>query len=65
MKVLICETHEAAINRTAELIETQVRSRPRTVLGLATGGTMLIVLSAIDIAVIALTLAEWRERRPS
>ena len=40
MKVLICETHEAAINRTAELIEAQVRSRPRTVLGLATGGTM-------------------------
>lgn len=29
------------------------------------GGTMLIVLSAIDLAVIALTLMEWRQRRQS
>ncbi|MFV0292004.1 MAG: glucosamine-6-phosphate deaminase [Paracoccus sp. (in: a-proteobacteria)] len=41
MKVLICESHDAAIYRTAGLIADHVQARPDAVLGLATGGTML------------------------
>ncbi|SFD35670.1 glucosamine-6-phosphate deaminase [Tropicimonas isoalkanivorans] len=41
MKVLICQNHAAAIERTAGLIVDHVARRPDAVLGLATGGTML------------------------
>lgn len=41
MKTLILPTPEAAIKRTADIIDHTVRATPDTVLGLATGGTML------------------------
>lgn len=41
MKVLILDTAEAAITRAAGLIANAVRQKPHSVLGLATGGTML------------------------
>lgn len=41
MKVLILNDPEAAIERAGDIVSEAVRARPRTVLGLATGGTML------------------------
>ncbi|WP_347313477.1 glucosamine-6-phosphate deaminase [Defluviimonas sp. SAOS-178_SWC] len=41
MKVLICKSHDAAVERTANMIAAHVRGRSAPVLGLATGGTML------------------------
>ena len=41
MKALILPTPEAAIMRAADIIDRTVRATPDTVLGLATGGTML------------------------
>ena len=41
MQVLILDTHAEAIERTAGIIARQVRQKPDSVLGLATGGTML------------------------
>ncbi len=41
MKVLICPNRDAAINRAAGVISAHVAARPKAVLGLATGGTML------------------------
>lgn len=41
MKVLICDTPDAAVERAAGMICAHLRDRPDTVLGLATGGTML------------------------
>ncbi len=43
MKVLILDTTELAIERAARIIAEQVAAKPRSVLGLATGGTMLPV----------------------
>ncbi|AGT07185.1 glucosamine-6-phosphate deaminase [Paracoccus aminophilus] len=43
MKILILDTAEAAQERAAEMISEAIRERSRTVLGLATGGTMLPV----------------------
>lgn len=43
MKVLILETAEAVIDRSAGLLLDAVRQKPSAVLGLATGGTMLPV----------------------
>lgn len=40
MKVLIFKTAEDAVDRTAKQIIEQVRTKPESVLGLATGGTM-------------------------
>lgn len=40
MKLLICPSRQAAGARTADLILAQVREKPSSVLGLATGGTM-------------------------
>lgn len=41
MKVLICDDAERATARAADMVVAAVRARPDTVLGLATGGTML------------------------
>jgi len=41
MKVLICPSHDAAIDRAADLITEHVTGKPNAVLGLATGGTMV------------------------
>ncbi len=41
MKVLICSSREAAIDRAAGMVADYVAAHPRAVLGLATGGTML------------------------
>lgn len=41
MKVLILDTAEAAISRAAGIIAQTITQKPRAVLGLATGGTML------------------------
>ncbi|MEW7008754.1 glucosamine-6-phosphate deaminase [Lentilitoribacter sp. EG35] len=40
MKVLIFDTPEEAVKRTARMITDQVQVKPASVLGLATGGTM-------------------------
>ncbi len=47
MKVLIFPQPEAAVRRTADLLMDQVRRAPRSVLGLATGGTMEPVYAEI------------------
>ena len=41
MKVLICDSQEAAIERAAGLIVRHIADTANAVLGLATGGTML------------------------
>lgn len=41
MKVLICDDAERATERAADLVVAAVTARPETVLGLATGGTMM------------------------
>ncbi|EKE43839.1 hypothetical protein OCGS_2173 [Oceaniovalibus guishaninsula JLT2003] len=41
MKVLILDNAEAAVRRAADIVARLVGDRPRCVLGLATGGTML------------------------
>lgn len=40
MRVVICDSAEAATARAADLLVTQVQEKPESVLGLATGGTM-------------------------
>ena len=40
MKVLICKDTASAVQTAADLVATQVSSKPASVLGLATGGTM-------------------------
>lgn len=40
MRVVICDSAEAAISRVADHISGHIQSMPKTVLGLATGGTM-------------------------
>ncbi|MFY0620902.1 MAG: glucosamine-6-phosphate deaminase [Pelagimonas sp.] len=47
MKVLIFETAEAAEYAVAEIVASEVSTRPETVLGLATGGTMLPVYARL------------------
>lgn len=47
MKVLILDTAEAAEIRAAELIAAQLRAKPSSVLGLATGATMLPIYAAL------------------
>lgn len=47
MKVLILDTPEQAVARTAGLIGEQLAARPDSVLGLATGGTMTPVYGAL------------------
>ncbi|MFD1797296.1 glucosamine-6-phosphate deaminase [Paracoccus aurantiacus] len=47
MKVLIHEDRAEAVNHAADLIAARLRSRPETVLGLATGGTMEAVYTRL------------------
>ncbi|MFB2533215.1 glucosamine-6-phosphate deaminase [Paracoccus sp. p3-h83] len=53
MKVLILDTAAQAADRTAGLIAEQLAARPASVLGLATGGTMVPVYRALRAMVAA------------
>lgn len=53
MKILILESKEQAVQLTAASVLQAVRSNPRCVLGLATGGTMLEVYQRIVEEVLA------------
>ena len=39
MKVIVCENYEDMSRRTAEIIAKQVKQKPTSILGLATGST--------------------------
>ena len=41
MKFLVCNTYEAASQEAAKIFEEQLRAKPSSVLGLATGSTPL------------------------
>lgn len=47
MKVLILDTQAEAVARTVALVADQLRDRPASVLGLATGGTMVPVYAGL------------------
>ena len=47
MKVLICASAQAAVDRTADILADRLRQMPDSVLGLATGATMDAVYAAL------------------
>jgi glucosamine-6-phosphate deaminase len=60
MKVLILQDPARAVARTAEMILDQIRRKPDTVLGLATGGTMEPVYARLRAAAGAVSFSEIR-----